>query len=612
MEAEPTVHIVDDDAPTRELIAELVKVISLKAASYRSAEEFLEAYKPAGPACLVVDAILPGMSGLELQRDLAAAGMTLPVIMITAYGHVRTAVEAMKAGAVDFFQKPFGAEEMIRSIRKAIKADDSTFLPQRDRRRIRALFAKAIGDIRTRGNVNPIITKDGSLRDIEWYDKTLKDARGNVVGLVCIGQDVTERNRAQQEAARAVREWQTTFDATSDAMWILDKDHRVLRSNKTAERLFHRPSGQLIGKPCCEIVHGTAQPIPECPLLRARESLARETVELPTGERWFEVVVDPILDEAGEWAGAVHIVSDITERKRVEEDLRKAKETAEAADRAKSEFWANMSHEIRTPMTAIMGFADVLISSDPPPAERRKHLQTIRRNGEHLLAIINGILDLSKIEAEKLELEPTYCSPRQVVEDVLSLMSLRAKEKHLSLSAEYVDPLPRLIRTDLGRLRQILVNLVGNAIKFTESGGVRVTLRCARGNDAPTRMQFEVADTGVGMTAKEMEGLFQRTSPCSQRRSTRSGEPPGCMVSSGSRMQPFESKNRRKPALISNSSGRTHSSYWTYARGPNHDLDAANRDLEPFVDSCDGHLSHLPGHSLGRRVKSRLRPSEVG
>ena len=126
MEAQATVYIVDDDPPTVELIAELVKVIGFKAESYRSAEEFLEAYRPTGPACLVVDAILPGISGLELQKELATAGKTLPVVMITAYGDVRTAVEAMKGGAVDFFRKPFGADELLRSIRKAIKADEAS------------------------------------------------------------------------------------------------------------------------------------------------------------------------------------------------------------------------------------------------------------------------------------------------------------------------------------------------------------------------------------------------------------------------------------------------------------------------------------------------------
>jgi len=136
---------------------------------------------------------------------------------------------------------------------------------------------------------------------------------------------ITERVRSEQEQAwaeeglaRAAQEWQTTFDAANDAIWILDQDQRILLSNKTAERLFQRTGSDMIGKHCWEIVHGTEQPIPECPILRARDSLCRETMELPIGESWFQVTVDPILDESNEYDSAVHIINDITERVQAE------------------------------------------------------------------------------------------------------------------------------------------------------------------------------------------------------------------------------------------------------------------------------------------------------
>lgn len=134
------------------------------------------------------------------------------------------------------------------------------------------------------------------------------------------------RKRTEEELAQTLKEWQTTFDATNDAIWILDQDQRVSRSNKTAERFFDRPFGEMIGQHCWKIVHNTEQPIPECPLLRVRKSLHRETMELPVGERWFQVVVDPILDAAGRYSGAVHILSDITERKYAEDALRETEE----------------------------------------------------------------------------------------------------------------------------------------------------------------------------------------------------------------------------------------------------------------------------------------------
>lgn len=196
-------------------------------------------------------------------------------------------------------------------------------------------------------------------------------------------------------------------------------------------------------------------------------------------------------------------------RTETEQALIRAKTAAEAADRAKSEFLANMSHEIRTPMAAITGFAELLMSEECSAKEQHEHLSTIQRNAEGLLAIINDILDLSKIEAERFQLEQVDWSPRQVVEDVENLMRKQAEQKRLNLRVRYVEPLPAVIHTDPVRLRQILLNLVGNAIKFTHTGEVQIVVRCVAGDDARSRIQFEVADSGIGISAEALEGLFE-------------------------------------------------------------------------------------------------------
>ena len=188
--------------------------------------------------------------------------------------------------------------------------------------------------------------------------------------------------------------------------------------------------------------------------------------------------------------------------------LKEFAETAEGANRAKSEFLANMSHEIRTPMTAILGFSDVLLGN----LEGEGNISaatTIKRNGEYLLELINDILDLSKIEAGKLEIERIACSPGNVVGDVASLMRVRAEAKGLPLQVEYVGGIPQTILSDPTRLRQILINLVGNALKFTESGSVRLVTRRVQSNAEPPRLRVDVIDTGIGMTREQASRLFQ-------------------------------------------------------------------------------------------------------
>ncbi len=193
---------------------------------------------------------------------------------------------------------------------------------------------------------------------------------------------------------------------------------------------------------------------------------------------------------------------------------------AEAANSAKSEFLANMSHEIRTPMTAILGYSDLVAESlsccgvcpmhagCETQTANQQHIQAIRRNGEHLLQLINDVLDLSKIEAEKMTTDPVVCSPHQVVTEAASLIRVRAKSKGLPFHIEFAGPVPETIRTDPLRLRQILINLLGNAIKFTQTGEVRLRVSLATGDGEP-RMQFDVIDTGIGMTEEQAKRILE-------------------------------------------------------------------------------------------------------
>lgn len=194
---------------------------------------------------------------------------------------------------------------------------------------------------------------------------------------------------------------------------------------------------------------------------------------------------------------------DVTQRHQFEQSLQEARAAAEAANESKSAFLANMSHEIRTPMTAIIGYTELLDTLIKNP-EARRHLQTIRRNGDFLLGIINDILDLSKIEANKLDIESDRFSPAGLVEDVRSIMDVRAAESGLELKVEYKGEIPAVIESDPKRLKQILINLVGNAVKFTKDGEVRIVVQYEG-----EKLRFDILDSGIGMTPEQQERLFQ-------------------------------------------------------------------------------------------------------
>src|SRR5205823_6224050 len=243
---------------------------------------------------------------------------------------------------------------------------------------------------------------------------------------------------------------------------------------------------------------------------------------------WVELFISLQRDAAGEPAYAIGVVQDISERKRMDAELRQAKEAAEAANRAKDEFLANVSHEIRTPMNAIIGMTELVLDM-PLDEDQRQGLKTVKSAADSLLGLINDLLDFSKIEAGKLELAPADFSLREAAGDTLRALAVRAHKKGLELIYHVQPDVPDALIGDAGRLRQVLLNLAGNAVKFTDEGEVVVTVRSQESGDRSQEseqltsltpdsclltpdsvgLRFTVRDTGIGIPAEQQERIFR-------------------------------------------------------------------------------------------------------
>jgi len=337
----------------------------------------------------------------------------------------------------------------------------------------------------------------------------------DIVGRVWSFRDVTEQKKAAKATAQTAREWQTTFDAANDAIWLLDKEQRVLRSNKMADKIFHIPHGDAVGQHCWEIAHcGITGPIPECPIQRMRQSLCRETMEMLIGECWYQVTADPILDAAGQYAGAVHTVSDITERKKVEMELKKANEELIKFNDLKDEFVSIASHELRTPLSIISGAVKLLIDEIPGKivSGQKEILDMAMKNLNRLARIVDSLLNISKIESGKIELYRVDTDISRLIAETVSEYGPQAEKKHINLSCQ-LPPHPVILHADADRIKEVIANLLVNSIKFTPEGG-SINVFCEDHNDD---VLVFVKDTGRGVAKDDIPKMFEKFTQFSRK-----------------------------------------------------------------------------------------------
>ena len=311
----------------------------------------------------------------------------------------------------------------------------------------------------------------------------------------------------------------TAFDTLAEGLLVLDPKGRIVLANQAFLRVVGGSGDELTGKRASTLawtnraharVHSADTPwAAALQDARARHNVLMYLDASDGARRAFMVNCSPVPGAGGLPAGVLVSLDDVTELEEKEIELRLARDEAESANRAKSDFLANMSHEIRTPMNAILGFTELLRRGYQHGAQdTRKYLDIIHGSGKHLLELINDILDLSKVEAGRLEVERVRCAVHAVVQEVVQVMKVKADEKGVGLVVEFPQPLPATLLTDPSRLRQIITNLVGNALKFTGQGGVTVQLTMAMQAEPP-QLVIDIADTGIGIPADKLEAIFE-------------------------------------------------------------------------------------------------------
>lgn len=359
----------------------------------------------------------------------------------------------------------------------------------------------------------PILRKDGEVRTVLWNSATIYDEDGkNVVATVAQGQDITERKRVQRQVIFQA----SLLDQVRNGIIATDLGGRIIYWNRFSEVLYQWTAEEVLGKSIAE----TVVPDDKCDLIETViEDIIRygyREIELPVmrkdGSQFMAFYAFSVLkDQEGQRMGFVGVSVDLTERKKVEQDLLLAKERAESATRAKSEFLANMSHEIRTPMNAVIGLTGLLLNTNIDP-EQRDYIETIRTSGDSLLAVISDILDFSKIEGGMLDIDRETFDLSNCLEASLNLVLQAAARKGLHLSFEIEKEVPRQLLGDPIRLKQILVNLLGNAVKFTEKGEISVRVSSKPSSSLKNgehEIMFAVRDTGIGISKDRMSRLFQ-------------------------------------------------------------------------------------------------------
>jgi PAS domain S-box-containing protein len=375
--------------------------------------------------------------------------------------------------------------------------------------------------------------KDASYKWIQDRGQAVWDKSGKPVRLLGSQADINYRKQAEINLAESEQKYRSLVETSQDAIWACDRTGRINFINQAAKQIYGYEPSQMLGRYFADFLAPEALAAAEKwhqRLLNGESIFQGESTILTKDGREVNILTNAIAikDPAGQIIGTTGTASDITTRKQTEIALKQAKEAADKANRAKSEFLANMSHELRTPLNAILGFTQLLSRDSSLQTEQKEQINIITKSGEHLLNLINSILQMSKIEVGRVSLETNPFDLHHLIETIEDMLQLQVQKKGLQLIFDQDPNVPRFVKTDESKLRQVLLNLLGNAIKFTKEGGVtlRVKAEFANGsllmenqqqspinNDqlpiTNCRLYLEIEDTGPGISPEEMENLFK-------------------------------------------------------------------------------------------------------
>jgi len=416
--------------------------------------------------------------------------------------------------------------------------------------RWKEIHRRCLAGVSEKCDEDPFIRADGHTDWVRWEINPWYDKWGKIGGIVIFAENITDRKQAEEKNRQLLDEVRRLFnevrqekdrlssliDSMSDEVWFVNNQEQCTLANSAALKEFGLESPPTdVRKFVSSLkglrLDGSPRPVEESPILRALQGEIVKNYEVVVrtplaGEmRYRKLNANPVRNVDGHVVGTVAVVHDITEQKQMEKALLEAKAAAEAANRAKSQFLAMMSHEIRTPLNVIMGFSDLLAELDPISELNQYHKKKmdyanrIKRNGQLLVHLIDEILDLSKVESGNLKIEKTQINLYELISDIRAMMQYQAEQKGLLFSMNMESLLPLTCLTDPTRLKQILLNIIGNAIKFTLKGEVRVVVA----SPSDSKLHVIVTDTGIGIAPDQACKLFQLFSQADESMSRQYG-----------------------------------------------------------------------------------------